>query len=115
MFLLWDFDSQMESSYGLQLVLVLCLGMFMGFTKCEDIADAVTAVYIVTLRQAPASHYYDELRAMARNNGSKQTRLDLDTPRYYFPHFIFRNSILCFNWVYELGGFILLCWFYCSY
>ncbi|XP_057482871.1 subtilisin-like protease SBT2.2 [Actinidia eriantha] len=71
----------MESSYGLQLVLVLCLGMFMGFTKCEDIADAVTAVYIVTLRQAPASHYYDELRTVARNNGSKQTRLDLDTPR----------------------------------
>ncbi|XP_057479687.1 subtilisin-like protease SBT2.2 isoform X1 [Actinidia eriantha] len=71
----------MESFYGLQLVLVLCLGMFMGFTECEDIADAVTAVYIVTLRQAPASQYYDELCAMARNNGSKQTRLDLDTPR----------------------------------
>lgn len=82
--------SQMERIYGFQLMLVVCWGIFVGFTWCQDNADAVTAVYIVTLRQAPASHYYgDELRVNAEDfdHGASGGTTRLDTPRYYFPWF----------------------------
>uniref|UniRef100_A0A6N2L201 Inhibitor I9 domain-containing protein n=1 Tax=Salix viminalis TaxID=40686 RepID=A0A6N2L201_SALVM len=55
----------MEGMYSVYLVvMVLSLGVLAG-TLCqvEDGSDnGTTAVYIVTLKQAPASHYYGELR-----------------------------------------------------
>ncbi|KAL5577847.1 hypothetical protein UlMin_019546 [Ulmus minor] len=52
----------MRSIYGLYLVVVVCFGMCICIF-CEDDSDAnITAVYIVTLREAPASHYDYELR-----------------------------------------------------
>ena len=45
----------------MNLTAVLCLGAFLGIV-CQDGADEVTAVYIVSLKQAPTSHYYGELR-----------------------------------------------------
>uniref|UniRef100_A0A5B7BDU8 Putative subtilisin-like protease SBT3.5 n=1 Tax=Davidia involucrata TaxID=16924 RepID=A0A5B7BDU8_DAVIN len=70
----------MEGIYGLQLMAVLCLGLFMGYTWCQDNA---TAVYIVTLKQAPAAHYYDELRVKSHGfkHGASGTANRLDTPR----------------------------------
>ncbi|KAJ7969229.1 Subtilisin-like protease [Quillaja saponaria] len=47
--------------YWVHLIVVICLGMFVS-SLCQDDSDEITAVYIVTLRQAPVSHYYDELR-----------------------------------------------------
>ncbi|KAA8544818.1 hypothetical protein F0562_019591 [Nyssa sinensis] len=73
----------MESIYGLQLMVVLCLGLFIGYTSCQDNADAVAAVYIITLKQAPAAHYYDELRVKSHGfkDGASGTVNRLDTPR----------------------------------
>ncbi|KAG5516017.1 hypothetical protein RHGRI_036907 [Rhododendron griersonianum] len=74
----------MERIYGFQLMLVVCWGIFVGFTWCQDNADAVSAVYIVTLRQAPASHYYgDELRVNTEDfdHGASGGTTRLDTPR----------------------------------
>ncbi|KAA8537090.1 hypothetical protein F0562_029568 [Nyssa sinensis] len=58
----------MEGIHGVQLMVTLCLGLFMGHSWCQDNADAVPAVYIVTLKQAPVAHY-DELRV--KSNGFK--------------------------------------------
>ncbi|XP_058197037.1 subtilisin-like protease SBT2.2 [Rhododendron vialii] len=74
----------MERIYEFQLMLVVCWGIFVGFTWCQDNADAVTAVYIVTLRQPPASHYYgDELRVNTEDfdHGASGGTTRLDTPR----------------------------------
>lgn len=72
---------QMEGTYGMQLVVVLCLGLLMRFTWCQNNANAVSAVYIVTLKQAPASHYNDELRV--KGNQFKHGKSNrLDKPRY---------------------------------
>ncbi|KAI8535354.1 hypothetical protein RHMOL_Rhmol10G0167800 [Rhododendron molle] len=74
----------MERIYGFQLMLVVSWGIFVGFTWCQDNADAVTAVYVVTLRQAPASHYYgDELRVNTEDfdHGASGGTTRLDTPR----------------------------------
>ncbi|KAE9461501.1 hypothetical protein C3L33_06612, partial [Rhododendron williamsianum] len=74
----------MERIYGFQLMLVVCWGIFVGFTWCQDNADAVSAVYIVTLRQAPASHYYgDELKVNTEDfdHGASGGTTRLDTPR----------------------------------
>ncbi|XP_052203347.1 subtilisin-like protease SBT2.3 [Diospyros lotus] len=69
----------MESIYRLQLIVILSLGMFMWGSLCEENADEITAVYIVTLRQAPVSHYSDELRVKRKGlkHGASTT---LDTP-----------------------------------
>ncbi|KAM3701117.1 hypothetical protein ACJW31_05G149000 [Castanea mollissima] len=51
----------MENIYWVHLLVVLCLGMFMKSLCHDENTDA--NVYIVTLRQAPAAHYYGELRS----------------------------------------------------
>ncbi|XP_021888223.1 subtilisin-like protease SBT2.2 [Carica papaya] len=49
----------MESFYWVRLVLVLSLGLFLG-ALCQDDSDSnITAVYIVTLKQAPAVHHFE--------------------------------------------------------
>ncbi|EYU19074.1 hypothetical protein ABFS82_13G185400 [Erythranthe guttata] len=50
----------MECRWGIGLV--VCLGIFVGCSFAQENADNITAVYIVTLKQAPTSHYYGELR-----------------------------------------------------
>ncbi|XP_057971903.1 subtilisin-like protease SBT2.3 [Malania oleifera] len=55
----------MEGIYRVHLlVVVLGLGMFMS-TFCQDNAEEITAVYIVTLKQTPAVHYDGELRKVS--------------------------------------------------
>ncbi|GFQ04447.1 subtilisin-like protease [Phtheirospermum japonicum] len=60
---------------------MLCLGIFVGCSDCQGNADNVTGVYIVTLKQAPTSHFYGELRAkqgqlIKRNGSEKKSRFD---------------------------------------
>lgn len=84
----------MESIYGVHLmvvVLVLCLGMLMG-TLCQNdttTTDEFTAVYIVTLKQIPTSHYFGEVRKDRFNTdfiqgaSGKSNTLYKHKPRYY--------------------------------
>ncbi|KAJ8758783.1 hypothetical protein K2173_000504 [Erythroxylum novogranatense] len=53
----------MTGVHWVHLTVVISLGMFLG-TLCQDDSDGAnaTAVYIVTLKQAPTAHYYGELR-----------------------------------------------------
>ncbi|KAL3654623.1 hypothetical protein CASFOL_001608 [Castilleja foliolosa] len=74
----------MEVRLGIGLIAVmLCLGVFVGCGYCVDNADNMSGVYIVTLKQAPTSHYYGELRAkqgqLIKHNGSKKKNI-LDKP-----------------------------------
>ena len=67
---------------------MLCLAVFVGCSCAQGDADNVTAVYIVTLKQAPASHLYDELRVKkghhVKGNGSEgMSRFDKPA-RYNF-------------------------------
>lgn len=79
---------QMEGRWGVGFLgVTLCLAVFMGCSYAQSDADNVTAVYIVTLKQAPASHVYDELRVkgghhVKRNGSEGMSRLD--KPRYNF-------------------------------
>ncbi|KAL0363699.1 UNVERIFIED_CONTAM: Subtilisin-like protease SBT2.2 [Sesamum calycinum] len=71
----------MEGRWGVGLVgVMLFLGMLVGCIYAQDNADINTAVYIVTLKQAPTSHYYGELRVKhghhIKHNGSQRSRLD---------------------------------------
>ncbi|XAR65576.1 Tripeptidyl-peptidase II [Bertholletia excelsa] len=73
----------MENIHGLRLAIVFCFLVFLGCTWCQESENAGTAVYIVTVRQSPASHYYGELRVKRHgfkhdNSGAAQK---LDTPR----------------------------------
>ncbi|KAL6561883.1 hypothetical protein OROGR_002890 [Orobanche gracilis] len=53
----------MEGRWGTGLIAtVLCLGVFVGFSYAQGNTDDITGVYIVTLKQAPTSHYHGELR-----------------------------------------------------
>lgn len=73
----------MKSINGVCLVAVLCFGMFIS-SLCQDDSDNVTAIYMVTLKEAHASvHYYDEMRW--ENHGAKygpSERLRIPKPRY---------------------------------
>ncbi|KAL7131228.1 hypothetical protein ABFS83_13G184400 [Erythranthe nasuta] len=53
----------MEGRLGIGLMAIMvCLGIFVDCSFAQENADNITAVYIVTLKQAPTSHYYGELR-----------------------------------------------------
>ncbi|KAG2689568.1 hypothetical protein I3760_09G145200 [Carya illinoinensis] len=73
----------MESIYWAHLVVVLCLGTFVS-CLCQNDSDAnFSAVYIVTLRQASAAHYYGELtRDGASLKYSSSGRLNIHKPRF---------------------------------
>ncbi|KAK3041867.1 hypothetical protein RJ639_001235 [Escallonia herrerae] len=47
----------MEGIHAVQIMVVLYLVMFLGCAWCQEVGDEVTAVYIVTMKQAPAAHY----------------------------------------------------------
>ncbi|PIN17745.1 Tripeptidyl-peptidase II [Handroanthus impetiginosus] len=72
----------MECRRGMGLVAVmLCLGILLGCNYAQDNADTITGVYIVTLKQAPTSHYYGELRVkhghhIKRNGTERKSRFD---------------------------------------
>lgn len=53
----------MGKNFWAHIVVLIWLGVFLLPSLCQDDSDdATTAVYIVTLRQTPSSHYYSELR-----------------------------------------------------
>lgn len=90
-------NSEMKSVNGVCLVAVLCFGMFIS-SLCQDDSDNVTAIYIVTLKEAHASvHYYDEMRW--ENHGAKygpSERLRIPKPRYLYFYFILFPSLYIF-------------------
>ncbi|GLT76053.1 hypothetical protein SLA2020_477340 [Shorea laevis] len=49
----------MGGIYWVLPLLPLCLGLCLN-VFCQEDSDSITAVYIVTLRQAPVAHYYNE-------------------------------------------------------
>ncbi|KAF2304591.1 hypothetical protein GH714_034536 [Hevea brasiliensis] len=73
----------MEGIHWVHLVVVLCLGLFVGILCENDSDSAIAAVYIVTLKQAPAAHYYGELRRETNvfKHGSPDRRNKLHRPR----------------------------------
>ncbi|KAL3522935.1 hypothetical protein ACH5RR_015769 [Cinchona calisaya] len=52
----------MERACGVKVVLMVCLGVFLGCSWAQDSGNADTAVYIVTLKQAPKTHLNGELK-----------------------------------------------------
>lgn len=72
----------MEGRWGVGFLgVMLCLGVFVGCCCAQSNADNVTAVYIVTLKQASSPHFYGELR-VKHNESDRMSRLD--KPRYDF-------------------------------
>ncbi|KAJ9183381.1 hypothetical protein P3X46_007243 [Hevea brasiliensis] len=73
----------MDRVYWVQLLVVFCLGLFVGILCQNDSDSSITAVYIVTLKQAPAAHYYGELKKETNvfNHGSPHRRKNLHGPR----------------------------------
>lgn len=77
----------MEGIYLVHLmVMVLTLGLLAGaLCQVDDGSDnETTAVYIVTLKQAPASHYYGELRKNTNvfKHGVPRNPKQSHNPRY---------------------------------
>ncbi|XP_062161460.1 subtilisin-like protease SBT2.2 [Alnus glutinosa] len=73
----------MDSIYWAHLAVVLCLGMFVK-SWCQGESDAnFTAVYIVTLRQAPSAHYYggELTRDSTGFKHASSGRLNIHKPR----------------------------------
>ncbi|KAL6546263.1 hypothetical protein OROMI_021984 [Orobanche minor] len=72
----------MEGRWGTGLIAtVLCLGVLVGFSYAQGNTDDITGVYIVTLKQAPTSHYHGELRVsqdryVKRNGSEIKSRFD---------------------------------------
>lgn len=88
--------TQMDNTCEAHLGVLCFLGMLLIMpSSCQDDLDAATsgsAVYIVTLRQAPISHYQDELTRVGnhfRHGASGRTRFQ--KPRYTIP---FTNFVL---------------------
>jgi hypothetical protein len=81
-FLLASVHSRMDSIYWAHLVLVLCFGVFVN-SFCQGESDAnFTAVYIVSLRQAPSAHYNGELtRDTTGFKHASPGRLNIHKPR----------------------------------
>lgn len=120
--------TQMGNIYGAHLVVLCFIGMLIiPFSSCQD-DDATTDVYIVTLRQAPASHYQDDLARVYnhfRHGSSSVRRSRLHKPRYHTPFTIFVLKVcklfrLNFrNWIiiaFLIGTllfypYFLFCWF----
>ncbi|TKY60184.1 Subtilisin protease SBT2.5 [Spatholobus suberectus] len=71
--------TQMENMHWSPLVVLCFLGMLLIPSLCQR--DATTAVYIVTLRQAPTSHSHHELITVG-NGASGRRRTRLHKPRH---------------------------------
>ncbi|KAI4297273.1 hypothetical protein L6164_037167 [Bauhinia variegata] len=66
----------MGSIYWADLIVLFCLAMLLP-SLCQDDSDATSAVYIVTLRQAPTSHFNGELRKAGnhfKHDASRRSR-----------------------------------------
>lgn len=91
--------TQMENMHWSQhthLVVLFFLGMVLIPSVCQS--DSTTAVYIVTLRQAPASHYHHhELITVGNNSkhGSSGRRRTRVHKQRYPPIFVFNVNKLC--------------------
>lgn len=83
----------MESICWLHLMVVLCLGTFLSVV-CQDGADEVTAVYIVTLKETPTSHYYNELR---KETNVFRHRIPRKLDRLHRPRLYLSSSISGFG------------------
>ncbi|KAF4391018.1 hypothetical protein CsatB_001453 [Cannabis sativa] len=60
----------MRSIYGFYLIVVICFGMYISTFCQEDSDEDITAIYIVTLKEAQTTtHYYNEMRSV--NHSSK--------------------------------------------
>ncbi|XP_008225702.1 PREDICTED: subtilisin-like protease SBT2.2 [Prunus mume] len=70
--------------YGVHLMVLLFLGMFMSSFCQDDDSDNFTAVYIVTLREVPAAHYEAELRMNSNGirHGGSSERLNIHKHRF---------------------------------
>ena len=86
----------MEGVYLVHLVvMVLSLGVLAG-TLCQvddGSENGTAAVYIVTLKQAPASHYYGELR---KNTNVFKHGVPRNPKQSHNPRYFISCSILCF-------------------
>lgn len=84
---------------GMHLVVVLCLGMSVGWVCCQD---NVSAVYIVTLKQAPGAVYNAEFIVKTKpfKQDGKVNRLDKPLPRYKFIYLL----ILLDDCFYHISG-----------
>ncbi|CAN6689342.1 unnamed protein product [Malus baccata var. baccata] len=74
----------MGSFHGVLLVGLLFLGMLVSSLCQDEDSDNFSAVYIVTLREAPAVHYDAELRRSSINgvrHGGASERLNIHKPR----------------------------------
>lgn len=72
-----------KNSFLVHLVVVFCLGMVLPCLCVDDPDNATSDVYVVTLRHAPASQYYGELKTV--DNGFKHDasgRTQFHKPRY---------------------------------
>ena len=80
--------------HGVHLVVLLILGMVLS-SWCQDDEDSdnISAVYIVTLKQAPIAHYLAEARKNSQGLNGDTERLSIHKPRYssalQFPIFTF--------------------------
>ncbi|XP_068324795.1 subtilisin-like protease SBT2.2 [Pyrus communis] len=75
----------MGSFHGVLLVGLLFLGMLVSSLCQDEDSDNFSAVYIVTLREAPAVHYDAELRRSSINgvrHGGASERLNIHKPRF---------------------------------
>ncbi|KAL5773909.1 hypothetical protein ACOSP7_011466 [Xanthoceras sorbifolium] len=78
----------MESTYKwvVQLVVVLLLGFLVCSFCQDDSEDPITAVYIVTLKQAPSSHYYVQQLKTKHKHDASGRHSRLNTPRNVSAH-----------------------------
>lgn len=85
--LFWEFVVSSKMDGGELLLVMLCLGMFASCNCAPDNGGATTAVYIVTLKHVPTSHYYSELRVkqhQRRKHNGSDGMSRFDRPRYSF-------------------------------
>ncbi|KAL5731635.1 hypothetical protein ACHQM5_004344 [Ranunculus cassubicifolius] len=76
----------MRATQFVVLILCLCLCLGLGLVLCQDDDYRDTAVYIVTLKQAPAVHYVGndlnlEINNVMEHGGASATVNKLNTPR----------------------------------
>lgn len=85
---------KMEGSLGIGFLgVMVCLGVFVSCGCAQNDADNVTAVYIVTLKQVPTPHYYDELRVKHGHHTEGMNKFD--KPRYG----IWLRILFEFEWI----------------
>lgn len=71
-------------------LMLFCLSMFVPcLCQQDDLDNVTTSVYVVTLKQAPTSHYYyGELTSLNesgfKHNASGTEKTQFQKPRYHF-------------------------------